>query len=255
MSEDDYESLPGSPMHVNMLAGALAGIAEHTVMFPFDSVKSVQTRMQAMTLYKVPIYTSVMSAMRRIASSEGSMALWRGVNSVFIGAGPAHALHFATYEECKILFGNPGLAAAAATVLSEGVMTPFDVAKQRMQLHPGKYSSVRHCFRAIARHEGLRGLYLSYPTTLFMAVPFQALHFSAYERLRTIMNPSGRYDPLAHVVSGAVAGAVAAAATTPLDVVKTVLQTRGVSGDWDVRRVRGFKGAARLVAKRGGGLR
>jgi solute carrier family 25 iron transporter 28/37 len=37
---DDYESLPdGVPLAVTCFAGALAGIAEHCVMFPIDSVK------------------------------------------------------------------------------------------------------------------------------------------------------------------------------------------------------------------------
>lgn len=37
---DDYESLPDStPLTVSVLAGATAGVAEHCVMFPVDSVK------------------------------------------------------------------------------------------------------------------------------------------------------------------------------------------------------------------------
>jgi solute carrier family 25 (mitochondrial iron transporter), member 28/37 len=38
--EFDYESLPDtSPVSVNLIAGALAGIGEHTVMYPADSIK------------------------------------------------------------------------------------------------------------------------------------------------------------------------------------------------------------------------
>ena len=37
---DDYESLPATAsLSVTCFAGALAGIAEHCVMFPIDSVK------------------------------------------------------------------------------------------------------------------------------------------------------------------------------------------------------------------------
>lgn len=39
MSKDDYESLPTSSVAVHMTAGAVAGIMEHCVMYPFDSVK------------------------------------------------------------------------------------------------------------------------------------------------------------------------------------------------------------------------
>lgn len=39
MDEDDYESLPNSTVAINMFAGAVAGITEHSVMYPLDSVK------------------------------------------------------------------------------------------------------------------------------------------------------------------------------------------------------------------------
>ena len=59
--------------------------------------------------------------------------LWRGVNSVVVGAGPAHALHFATYEFCKDLFGAggnhllaSGAAGACATLAHDSLLNPFD---------------------------------------------------------------------------------------------------------------------------------
>lgn len=39
MNKDEYESLPTTSVAVHMTAGALAGIMEHCVMYPFDSVK------------------------------------------------------------------------------------------------------------------------------------------------------------------------------------------------------------------------
>lgn len=35
----EYEGLEGASMAVNMLAGGLAGISEHAVMYPVDSIK------------------------------------------------------------------------------------------------------------------------------------------------------------------------------------------------------------------------
>jgi hypothetical protein len=36
---DEYESLPNSSVATNMVAGAIAGITEHALMFPFDAIK------------------------------------------------------------------------------------------------------------------------------------------------------------------------------------------------------------------------
>ena len=37
--EVDYEALPTTSVKVQLLAGALAGIAEHTLLYPFDAIK------------------------------------------------------------------------------------------------------------------------------------------------------------------------------------------------------------------------
>lgn len=63
------------------------------------------------------------------------------------------------------------------------------------------------------------------------------------------MNPSKTYDPMTHCVAGGLAGAFGAGVTTPLDVIKTVLQTRGMSQDADIRRVSGLLGAAKIIKK------
>lgn len=39
MDFDEYETLPTKNFAVHMTAGAIAGVLEHCVMYPFDSVK------------------------------------------------------------------------------------------------------------------------------------------------------------------------------------------------------------------------
>lgn len=48
MDFDDYESLPTGNVGIHMTAGAVAGIMEHCVMFPVDSVK---VRALSLTLF------------------------------------------------------------------------------------------------------------------------------------------------------------------------------------------------------------
>jgi solute carrier family 25 (mitochondrial iron transporter), member 28/37 len=133
-------------------------------------------------------------------------------------------------------------------------MNPFDVIKQRMQIKgSGKiYRSMFDCAKYVYRNEGLAAFYVSYPTTLSMTVPFTALQFLAYESMSTSMNPTKHYDPITHCVAGAVAGGFAAALTTPMDVIKTMLQTRGTAQDAELRTVNGFVAGCRLLYRRAG---
>ncbi|OBT79502.1 hypothetical protein VF21_01996 [Pseudogymnoascus sp. 05NY08] len=235
----------------NMTAGAVAGIAEHTVMYPIDSIK---TRTQILGAIQP----------RTVYNMKWAIGLWRGMSSVVVGAGPAHAIYFATYEAVKHLMGgnqaglhHPLAAAtsgACATIASDALMNPFDVIKQRMQIHGSKklFRTMPDCARYVFRTEGLRAFYVSYPTTLSMTVPFTALQFLAYESISTSMNPTKAYDPVTHCAAGAVAGGFAAALTTPMDVVKTMLQTRGSASDAALRNVNGFVEGCKLLHQREG---
>lgn len=123
-----------------------------------------------------------------------------------------------------------------------------------MQIHGSKklFRTMPDCARYVFRTEGLRAFYVSYPTTLSMTVPFTALQFLAYESISTSMNPKKVYDPVTHCAAGAVAGGFAAALTTPMDVVKTMLQTRGSASDAALRNVNGFVEGCKLLHQREG---
>ena len=121
-----------------------------------------------------------------------------------------------------------------------------------MQMQGSTHRSLVQCARSVFQHEGLSAFYVSYPTTLCMTVPFTALQFVAYESISKVMNPSGKYDPLTHCAAGAVAGGFAAGITTPLDVIKTLLQTRGTAADREIRHAKGLSEAAAIIKQRNG---
>lgn len=231
----DYESLPPhAPVTIHMTAGAVAGILEHTVMYPVDSVK---TRMQSLQPDPNAQYRSVYEALKRIIRTEGIFRPFRGLNITMLGAGPAHALYFACYERVKRSLSDViqngrnshlanGVAGSVATVLHDAVMNPAEVVKQRMQMYNSPYGGLWDCVRTVTRNEGIGAFYRSYSTQLTMNIPFQAVHFITYELMQEQLNPHRLYHPGTHIVSGAVAGAVSAAVTTPLDVCKTLLNTQ-----------------------------
>jgi hypothetical protein len=95
-----------------------------------------KTRMQIVNPTPSAVYHGVLQGTYRIATAEGISSLWRGMSSVVVGAGPAHAVYFATYEAVKHVMGanevgkhHPVAAAtsgACATIASDALMNPFD---------------------------------------------------------------------------------------------------------------------------------
>ncbi|EEH09139.1 mitochondrial RNA splicing protein [Histoplasma capsulatum G186AR] len=243
--EYDYEALPPEySLGRNMLAGASQALRY---------VLGDQTRMQVLNPSAGGLYTGLSNAVTTISRIEGWRTLWRG---------PAHAVYFGTYEVVKELAGGnvgnghhpfaAGLSGACATITSDALMNPFDVIKQRMQVHGSAHKTMIQCARTVYRSEGIRAFYVSYPTTLCMTIPFTATQFIAYESISKVMNPSKAHDPFTHCIAGGLAGAVAAAITTPLDVIKTVLQTRGTAEDIEARSARGLFNAAGIIKRQYG---
>jgi hypothetical protein len=68
--------------------------------------EELQTRMQVMSPTPAAIYTGLGNAIATISRAEGYLSLWRGLSSVIVGAGPAHAVYFATYEVVKQQMGG-----------------------------------------------------------------------------------------------------------------------------------------------------
>ncbi|KAL1552922.1 mitoferrin-like [Salvia divinorum] len=224
-----------------MIAGSVAGMVEHMAMFPVDTIK---TQMQA--LGSCPIRSaSIGQAVQSILKADGARGLYRGIGAMALGAGPAHAAYFSVYEICKKSFsgGDPdnhaahAAAGVCATVASDAVLTPMDMVKQRLQLGSSPYKGVLDCVARVMRQDGFGAFYASYRTTVLMNAPFTALHFAAYEAAKRGLtevshSPESLSDEtlVVHATAGAAAGAIAAALTTPLDVVKTQLQCQGVCG-------------------------
>eukprot|EP00743_Colponemidia_sp_Colp-15_P004342 GILK01004684.1.p1 GENE.GILK01004684.1~~GILK01004684.1.p1 ORF type:complete len:346 (-),score=44.15 GILK01004684.1:169-1095(-) len=245
--DDDEELSYGQ----HMIAGATAGVMEHICMFPVDTIK---TRLQVYSP-TAPRYTGVISAAASIYKQEGLFRLYRGMGAIVLAAIPSHALYFATYEATKLHFGGkePGhhplvsaIAGSAATMAHDAVVTPLDVIKQRLQMHSSKYRGVLHTAQQIVKEEGARVFFASYPTTVIMNVPFFAVHFATYDTLNRVLAREGeKPGTLVHWVSGATAGALGAALSNPLDVVKTRIQTQGVYG----KEYSGFRQAVSGIIK------
>jgi solute carrier family 25 iron transporter 28/37 len=160
-------------------------------------------------------------------STRDTLRLWRGVQSVLVGCIPAHALYFGTYELVKAAFWDKwygsSLAGAAAVFCHDLVLGPLDTVKQRLQL--GHYKGLRDALQKMVRHEGVGSLYRSFPVTLATNIPYGMIMVGTNECLKDKFS-QGELTLGVTLGASSVAGLVAAATTTPLDRIKTYLQTQ-----------------------------
>ncbi|GMH54280.1 hypothetical protein TL16_g01641 [Triparma laevis f. inornata] len=79
--------------------------------------------------------------------------------------------------------------------------------------------------KQILKGEGVRNMYNGFGITLMREIPFAFIQFPIYERMKLLVSTyqSEPASPIQSAICGSFGGAIAAAVTTPLDVVKTRL--------------------------------
>ncbi len=122
------------PFINHMIAGSLAGLAEHVTVFPIDTLKThVQCEVCGAT-----DANQVWNCASRIVRHEGIFRLWRGVSAMFAACIPAHAAYFSIYESSKklLMVNDPSigpqhqplraaLCGCFASISHDLFMTPF----------------------------------------------------------------------------------------------------------------------------------
>ncbi|KAI8473816.1 MAG: mitochondrial carrier domain-containing protein [Monoraphidium minutum] len=248
-------SRPATRPASDVVAGALARAASQSIIHPLDTLK---VRLQASVRRAVPPPPGApgaagaapgLSKFGRLvppagaaqlqAAGAGLASLYKGVFGAASGAGIAIGAYFAFYStSCNLLAAHtslgPGsvafLGGAAAAAGSSVVKVPLAVCIRSVQA--GVYPNVFAAAGAITRAAGARGLFTGYWPTLLEDVPDMACKFAAYESMRRLHRRlvGGRdAAPGEDFAMGALAGAAAAAATTPLDVVKTRMMCAAAS--------------------------
>ncbi len=72
--------------------------------------------------------------------------------------------------------------------------------------------------------QGFLSLYRAYLTTVLREIPFGTIQYPLWEYLKTLVikySKDKKCEPIHSAICGSLAGGVAAALTTPLDVIKT----------------------------------
>ncbi|EPB72065.1 hypothetical protein ANCCEY_08860 [Ancylostoma ceylanicum] len=150
-----------------------------------------------------------------------------GMGSVAIGSAPGAALFFLSYRSVNAMFKEENsfihaFSASIAEVVACAVRVPTELVKQRLQASSRKRSLTDVC-REIYRSNHLRGFYRGYLSTVAREIPFSIIEFPLWEFLKKKVAARKQADcsPVEGAACGSIAGSVAAAITTPLDVAKT----------------------------------
>jgi len=231
-----------------LIAGAAAGLSVDISLYPIDTLK---TRMQSPNGFW---------------KSGGFRGVYKGISAAASGSAPGAALFFLTYESSKPLIhkhilhsneplnGNPlthMLSASVAETAACLVRVPTEVVKQRMQT--GTYHHLSTALGDISKTYGIRGFYAGYGTTVAREIPFSFIQFPLWERLKLIwqkrINNGEDILPYQGALCGSISGSIAAAITTPLDVIKTRLMLRV---DADGVKYDGFGDCVRRLHSEGG---
>lgn len=244
--QQDEETL--SPIIHCMIAGGLGGAIGDSVMHSLDTVKTRQQGSPTTTKYR-----SMINAYKTIMVEEGvRRGLYGGYGAAMLGSFPSTAIFFGTYELTKRtmiedLQLNDTLSHLTGGFLgdfaSSFVYVPSEVLKTRLQLQGRfnnpyfqsgyNYKGLYDAIKTLIRVEGPRTLFFGYKATLCRDLPFSALQFAFYEKFREYAFLSRgldfKKDDLTidlELITGAAAGGLAGTLTTPLDVIKTRIQTQ-----------------------------
>lgn len=120
------------------------------------------------------------------------------------------------------------ISASSGEIMACLVRVPAEVIKQRTQAGMlGSNSTSLMNFKYLLKNlsgEGvIKGLYRGWNTTLLREIPFTIIQFPLYEFFKSkVKFTSDNSDSLLNgALCGSLAGGIAAALTTPLDVIKT----------------------------------
>jgi solute carrier family 25, member 39/40 len=205
--------------------------------------------------------TGVFSVLRKIFVEEGFAGIYAGLRPTLIMAVPNTVLYFSTYEELIWRLRNhnksviasddailrlpssewyyPLVAGSVARIVASSATAPFEYIRTRQAANGGRATMWAE-LQAIVQTDG-RGMsalyYQGLRPTLWRDVPFSAIYWFCIEELRalwkerrsagTVVSPLEQAGQ--EFANGAVSGMIAAAATTPFDVVKTRQQTASFS--------------------------
>mmetsp|Transcript_28437 Transcript_28437/g.92140 ORF Transcript_28437/g.92140 Transcript_28437/m.92140 type:complete len:376 (-) Transcript_28437:2069-3196(-) len=204
------------------------------------------------TLHSGPRLHGTMDGLITLARTEGPRTLWSGLQPTLVMSVPSTVLYFTAYDELKgaldrglastpLAPAAPLLAGTVARSSTVVAIAPLELVRTQMQAQRSRLGAVVGALGGAVREHGARSLFRGLFPTLLRDVPFSALYWMGYETIKRAITPcaaaasaaeggdvpagsDGSSTFLRAFAAGAGSGMVAAAVTTPFDVVKTRMQ-------------------------------
>eukprot|EP00698_Gefionella_okellyi_P002083 TRINITY_DN11961_c0_g1_i2.p1 TRINITY_DN11961_c0_g1~~TRINITY_DN11961_c0_g1_i2.p1 ORF type:complete len:313 (-),score=49.98 TRINITY_DN11961_c0_g1_i2:227-1165(-) len=235
------------------LRGFLGGVANAVTMCftnPLDVLKirfQTSGELQAASAIskRVPMWTAASS----IFANEGILGLYKGLNISMIRELTFSSARIGLYEPIKGWMLAPGQqelgfagklgAGVISGAVAASLFTPTDVIKVRFQAdrsgrgEPRRYRSIASAVRQIVHEEGIiRGLYKGVFTTILRASVLSSVQLSTYDQSKHWLMrqfPQWFRDNMGtHFCASFFAGFMTAAASNPVDVVRTRIMNESV---------------------------
>lgn len=222
---------PGLLQQLGM-AGSAAVITV-TFIHPIDVVK---TRIQISTEYGA---LGMSGTVKKVVSSEGVSALWKGVNAAWLREASYTSLRLGLYEPCKIAFGcttpetttflKKFAAGSAAGALGSLAGNPFDVLKTRMMTAEGAVPSISATAKELMAKQGIGGFYRGIDSNVARAMVLNGTKMSCYDQMKGyVVDFTGL--PKGHLgvqfLSAVSAGFFMTCTVSPFDMVRTRLMNQ-----------------------------
>ncbi|RXH89685.1 hypothetical protein DVH24_032042 [Malus domestica] len=251
-TEINWDKLDKTKFYV-VGAGLFTGVT--VALYPVSVVK---TRLQVAS--KDALERDALSVAKGIWKADGIPGLYRGFGTVITGAVPARIIFLSALEATKVAafkmvqplklseateaaFAN-GVAGMTASLFAQSVFVPIDVISQRLMVQGysghAKYTGGLDVARKVIKSDGIRGLYRGLGLSVMTYSPSSAVWWASYGSSQRLIwsflghgigseeaVPSVGNIVLVQAAGGIIAGATASCVTTPLDTIKTRLQTMG----------------------------
>lgn len=229
----EYHFFTEYPFLMELIAGAACGLAVDSFLFPIDTCK---TRLQSKNGFW---------------KAGGFSDIYNGILPVIAASMPIAATFFCVYyivnenipllweevtgsplapktEEMKFVCGflKNSIAASLGEMCAGLIRTPIEIVKQKRQVSAVQYRAIDILMHAYKSEGLINGIYRGYGITIMRDIPFSMIQYPLWEFLKAIAQLLMKREPSVFLAAcfGSVAGAVASAITTPLDVAKTRIQ-------------------------------